>query len=100
AEARIAAQSAGHPVAVKYIDWLSYRDGGLPFTFAEVAQFVAANPGWPGLERVRRAAEDRLGIEVPLSQLAAFFATGDAVSANGAIRHVEILSATAGPQAA
>jgi len=100
AEARIAAQSAGHPVAVKYIDWLSYRDGGLPFTFAEVAQFVAGNPGWPGLERVRRAAEDRLGIEVPLNQLAAFFATGDAVSANGAIRHVEILSATAGPQAA
>ncbi|MGE0659615.1 MAG: lytic transglycosylase domain-containing protein [Reyranellaceae bacterium] len=100
AEARISAQSAGHPVAIKYIDWLSYRDGGMPFSFREVARFVAANPGWPGMTQVRRVAEDRLGIDVPLQEIAAFFAGGDAVTPNGAIRHVEVLSATAGPQAA
>ncbi len=99
-EARIAAQSTGHPVAVKYIDWMMYRDGGMPFTFAEVAGFIATSGGWPDMNRVRRAAEERLGIEVPLSQAAAFFAAGDAVSGPGAVRHIEVLSATSGPDAA
>jgi soluble lytic murein transglycosylase len=99
-EARVAAQRTGHPVAVKYIDWLIYRDGGMPVTFAEVANFVANSSGWPDMVRVRRTAEERLGIDVPLAQISAFFASGDAVSGNGAVRHIEALSATAGPDAA
>ncbi|MGE0152739.1 MAG: transglycosylase SLT domain-containing protein [Reyranellaceae bacterium] len=99
-EARLAAQRTGQPVAVKYVDWLMYRDGGMPFTFAEVADFVAAAAGWPDMARVRRSAEERLGIDVPLDRAAAFFAGADAVSGPGAVRHVEVLSATAGPEAA
>lgn len=99
-EARIAAQRTGQPVAVKYVDWLMYRDGGMPFGFDEVAGFVATSAGWPDMTRVRRAAEERMGIEVPLQRVAAFFATGDAVSGAGAVRHIELLSATAGPEAA
>jgi soluble lytic murein transglycosylase len=99
-EARLAAQRTGHPVAVKYIDWLIYRDGGVPVSFAEVANFVANSHGWPDIVRVRRTAEERMGIDVPLSQISAFFASGDAVSGNGAVRHIEALSATAGPEAA
>ena len=100
AEARNSARATGRPVIVKYVDWLAYRDGGMAFSFGEVARFVAENPGWPDIARLRRSAEDRLGIEIPLSEAAAFFASGDAQSGPGAIRHVEILSATAGPEAA
>ena len=99
-EARLAAQRTGHPVAVKYIDWLIYRDGGMPVSFAEIANFVATSRGWPDMARVRRAAEERMGIEVPLSEVSAFFASGDAVSGRGAVRHIEALSATGGPAAA
>lgn len=100
AEARLSAQSTGHPVAVKYIDWLSYRDGGMPASFDQLADFIATSPNWPDMNRIRRAAEERMGIDVPLSRVSAFFANADAVSGNGAVRHIEALSATAGPAAA
>ena len=100
AEARLSAQSTGHPVAVKYIDWLSYRDGGMPASFDQLADFMATSPNWPDMNRIRRAAEERMGIDVPLNRISVFFANGDAVSGHGAVRHIEVLSATAGPAAA
>ena len=45
------------PVAQVMIDWFRLSGGGHP---REVMKFAEAHPDWPGLDYMRRRAEDKL----------------------------------------
>jgi soluble lytic murein transglycosylase len=59
-EATAIAKTIGDPVAQKLVEWfiLRYPDGEV--SFGRYASFIADNPGWPGIGKLRRRAEARL----------------------------------------
>ncbi|BBK42337.1 lytic transglycosylase [Allostella vacuolata] len=59
-DARRLADAAGHPVAGKLVRWLEWQRDEIRADPAELAAFLDANPGWPGLARLQRLLEERL----------------------------------------
>ncbi len=70
AAAEIVAEGIG-PVAADLLTWMRLRDG--EGDFAEAAAFLAARPGWPGLDRIRAEAEKAMPEDLPPAEVVAFF---------------------------
>ncbi|MEP2640134.1 lytic transglycosylase domain-containing protein [Roseobacter sp.] len=84
--AKIAARDGD--VAADIIEWSRLRAGA--GSFEEVTAFLARRPDWPG-ERYLRKQSERAVLSQVDSQVLAFFATTQAQTPEGALRHVEAL---------
>jgi len=76
------AAASGDPLGAKVVEWLSLTQTTRDVAFAEVAAFIAANPGWPSLSVMQRHAEAGLGLDpsptLPDEAILAWFQAGPA----------------------
>lgn len=82
-----AARSAG-PVALDIVEWHRLRTG--EGSAADVLAFLERRPDWPGLDYLRAQSEGAFD-DAGRSQVAAFFAYGDAQSAEGVLIQAKAL---------
>jgi soluble lytic murein transglycosylase len=59
-EATAIAKTIGDPAAQKLVEWFMLRHPDGEAGFARYAAFIADNPGWPSMGKLRRRAEARL----------------------------------------
>ncbi len=88
-----AAARAEDPVLAKVLQglYLAREDSEAPFT--EVVGFIIANPEWPNLSDLRRAAERQMPGDLPPAFAAAWFADYPPLTFNAVMRYGESLSA-------
>lgn len=87
-----AAKASHQAVAEKYVQWLYLRDTNTDASFATIAAFMAANPGWPDAATLKRRAEERLTLDTPLDLIARFYAKEDPITGDGGLRHLDSLA--------
>ena len=72
------------PLARKLVEWVILRSDDADLDFPRYAAFIATNPSWPGLTRMRRRAEAALWQRPADSRtVIAFFAEEQPHSAKG-----------------
>ena len=79
------------PTAAKLIDWMRLSAANSGAGFEEIAAFVAANPDWPDLNRLRRRAEEAIDTTISEDRLLAWFAQAPPRSPDGAFHHARAL---------
>lgn len=87
--ARAEGQAAG-PVQADVIDWMRLRAG--EGSFADYAGFAARNADWPGMDLLRRKAEDKLTEAAP-SDVALWFSGTRPQTGQGALSLIAALQA-------
>ncbi len=85
------AERAGDPLTVKIIEWLRYQRVDPNIEFATIAEFIAANPDWPRMTRLRRNAEAAIDSGDEAATLVDWFETYPPVSGAGALAHLDAL---------
>ncbi len=81
------ANAVTDPVARKLIEWVILRAEDDEFSFQRYANFIAANPGWPGTTMFRRKAEASLWQDrADENTVRGFFATTRPISGKGRLR--------------
>ncbi|MBL3559827.1 lytic transglycosylase domain-containing protein [Rhodovulum sulfidophilum] len=86
AEARQLARPAGQ-VALDIVEWRRLRAG--EGRLEEYRAFLARNPDWPGLGKVRSEAEGVIAASDDPAAIVAFFGSRDPVTGEGALRLAE-----------
>ena len=88
-----AADAAEDPIIAKVLQglYLAREDSEAPFT--EVVGFIIANPSWPNLSDLRRAAERQMPEDLPPAFAAAWFADYPPLTFDAVMRYAEALSA-------
>jgi len=66
------AMATRDPALVKLIRWMELRRPGRA-SFAEIVQFMAANPDWPGKHALRLRAEEVMPVDMPDADVVAWF---------------------------
>ncbi|MGE4529339.1 MAG: lytic transglycosylase domain-containing protein, partial [Rhodospirillaceae bacterium] len=69
----------------KVLTWMYLRAPKSGASFAEIQAFLAANPAWPDRAGLRRRAEEAIWTTGSDADRAAWFATGKALSREGAV---------------
>lgn len=87
------ARAAGTPVAADIVEWHRLRAG--QGDWSDHMAFLRRNPDWPGLDLMRRRAEDAMPGNLPADQLRAFFADGLPQTGRGVLLHADTLPAEA-----
>jgi peptidoglycan lytic transglycosylase len=59
-EATVAEKTIGDPAAQKLVEWFILRHPDAEANFSRYAAFIADNPSWPSMGKMRRRAEARL----------------------------------------
>lgn len=77
------------PVTASVVTWLRLRAGEAEF--AAYRNFLANHPGWPGLDRLRAAAERVIAKGHDAGEVIAFFAENAPQTGEGAVRLAEAL---------
>ncbi len=88
-------KKATDPLPRKILQWMRLGDERFEPSFAEIHDFLKANPEWPGLNALRRRAERLMPPDLPQAQVHAYFAAFPPVAIDGVIRHAKELLATA-----
>lgn len=70
---RAQALAARDPALVKLIRWMELRRAGSRTSFADIAQFLATNPDWPGRSALRLRAEEAMPADLPDAEVIAWF---------------------------
>ncbi|MEO3429762.1 lytic transglycosylase domain-containing protein [Pelagibius sp. CAU 1746] len=85
------ARQGSHALASKIVAWrnLGRRESG--HSFSEISDFLAANPGWPGLYNLYRNAEEVLPDTLPAAQVLAWFGERLPITGHGALLHAGAL---------
>jgi len=78
------------PLPIKLLHWMDYSRSGGPASFAEITDFIAHNPDWPGLKGLRKHAEQVAKGE-PDATVADWLRRYPPVSGVGRERQAEIL---------
>lgn len=81
----------GDPALESVTRWDRLRRDGYAASFAELAGFLRAHPGWPGELTLRRRAERAITAATPMAERSAYFARFPALSAAAKLRHAEAL---------
>ncbi|MCF6272330.1 MAG: lytic transglycosylase domain-containing protein [Rhodobacteraceae bacterium] len=89
AEARRRAARVSDPIALEIIDWYALRAG--EGTFAKYEHFLAENPDWPDIAKIRRKAEEIMPSNLPASQVRAFFAGRPPLTGTGVLLYAAAL---------
>lgn len=85
---------AGRDAAVaKLIRWMELRRAGSRATFADIIQFMAQNPDWPGKHALRLRAEEAIPADMPDADVIAWFQKNPPLGA-GRLRLAESYSRT------
>ncbi len=92
-KARSTVALARNPLLTKIIDWAYLREPGEHASFSERTAFLAANPGWPSAETIRRRAEDAIDGSDSLSSLNVWFAAHPPISTAGKVAYARALRA-------
>ncbi len=61
------------PALVKLIRWMELRRAGSRASFADIVQFMAANPDWPGRHALRLRAEEAMPADMSDADVIAWF---------------------------
>ncbi|WP_341368131.1 lytic transglycosylase domain-containing protein [Yoonia sp. BS5-3] len=80
------------PVTADVLTWLRLRDGEASFT--EYQAFIGSNPDWPGLDRLRAAAERTIEKGHDPQAVITWFAEHPPQTGEGAVRLAETLMTT------
>jgi len=81
------ARQGKHPLAGKIITWLDLGRPDSGHSFAELAAFLDAHAGWPGLYAIYRNAEAALPEALSPEEVLAWFGDRPPISGAGATRH-------------
>jgi soluble lytic murein transglycosylase len=82
------------PLARKLVEWSLLRANDNEADFARYNAFIAANPSWPSIGKLRRRAEAMLWAEnAHLSTIRSFFADREPLTANGHFAYARALLA-------
>jgi soluble lytic murein transglycosylase len=94
-KARAIADRAANPMPAKVVRWLdlarSRSDREDPGSFAEFAEFLDKNPGWPSQRSLRRAAERAMPDDLPDDQVLAWFGRNPPLTVDGTLRFAAAL---------
>jgi soluble lytic murein transglycosylase len=86
--------AAGRDAALsKLVRWMELRRTGSRASFAEITQFAAAHPDWPGRNSLRLRAEEAMPADMPDAQVIAWFEKTPPVGA-GRLRLAEAYART------
>ena len=78
------------PLPLKMLRWMDYARPGAPGRFPEIAEFIEANPEWPGQKALRKHVEEALAGETDAAA-AEWFKRYPPVSPTGKIREAEMM---------
>ena len=78
----------------KVLVWLRYKEANSGASFAEIAAFIASNPDWPGIDRLRRRAEEAITDPVSNEEILEWFTRFPPITAPGSTRYARALIAT------
>ena len=84
ADARAEMAATSDPALRAVLEWHVLR--GRRGSFQEAVAFLDANPGFPGLERVRAVAERTMPVALPPAEVIAFFGDRPPETPEGALR--------------
>jgi soluble lytic murein transglycosylase len=90
-KAQTLAATSRNPLLRKIVDWAYFREPGPHTGFLERTAFIAANPGWPSANDMRRRAEDVIDDTVPVSALIAWFSANPPLSTAGRVAYAGAL---------
>ena len=92
-EMRRLAPLASDPLVRAYADWLDFQQDDTAASFEDIAAFLDAHPTWPRLPELRRNAEKALDGTQGNLQLLTWFERNRALTGEGALAHLDALSA-------
>ncbi|MCF2905791.1 lytic transglycosylase domain-containing protein [Octadecabacter sp. CECT 8868] len=92
--AALNALADGHGVDQDLIAWLILRDADTDVDFAIYANFLEKRADWPGVSRIRAAAERQIDLETATTEdILAFFEGEDVETGQGAVAYADALIA-------
>jgi soluble lytic murein transglycosylase len=89
--ARDTAAKATNALPAKVIYWLDLTREETKAEFADLAQFIEANPDWPRQSSLLRNAERAMPADLPDGDLLAWFEARPPVTTEGGLRYAEAL---------
>lgn len=95
-KAESVAQSASDPLPGKIVLWLDLQRAQAGHSFAEIAEFIEANPEWPRQSTLRLRAEETID-QVPLETLRAWFSHHKPASPFAKLKEAELMVAGGDP---
>ncbi len=94
ADARAAVAPFRLPLLDRYVEWSILRIAPKPdASFAATWRFLRESPDWPEPEVLRRQAEDRIGPEVPPTEVFRYFTAFPPLTSAGHMRRLEAAQA-------
>ena len=99
-EAGVFAARGRDPILNKVIHAIYMAEPGNDVSFAEMADFIAANPDWPDLRGIVAIAEQKLPAAMSGEQVLAWFAAHPPVSLAGLYHDIDVLNASGQTRAA
>jgi len=93
-EARRLAARSHDKLAAKVIAWREMRAMGNNVPFADIARFIDDNPDWPGMDQLRRRAEEAIDEATPSRLVLAWFGKREPVTFDGRVALARALEAT------
>lgn len=93
ADAVALASGGGDPLVGKIVTWLALADGRYGASPRDLMSFVVANPDWPRLNTLQRAAERALGSDVTPAEITAWFDSSPPLTGEGWKAYVTALQA-------
>lgn len=93
-EARRIAAGAREKLPGKVIAWMEMGATGNTVPFPEIARFIDDNPDWPGMDRLRRRAEEAIDEATPAKLILAWFGKREPLTVDGRTALARALIAT------
>jgi soluble lytic murein transglycosylase len=89
-DARASVKDFNNPLLAKLVEWSVLRAAPKSDAdFASIVRMLRENPEWPEPEQFRRQAEDRIGPEVPPSEVYRYFTAFSPLTSAGHMRRME-----------
>ncbi len=88
------ARNVKDPLARKYLAWNVLSKTNNVAKFELITAFLGENPDWPHQRRLKKRAEETLGLKIPASEALAWFDQNPPVSATGQSRLAAALLGT------
>lgn len=93
-DVRTFARRLADPIAAKVLRWIVMSEPDTDASFREIADFISANPSWPGQTRLRQRAEEAMTEATPPGEVLAWFGDKAPLTSDGMTRLGAALLAT------
>lgn len=90
-QARSLIGDSGDMLGAKLYYWMYFRHEDGAINFSKLAQFIRANPDWPGVQALREKAEKNMPDDLGADEIASWFALYEPETAAGLNRYIEAL---------